>query len=689
MNPADEPQPPASVSPPDVSAPIEPSVPAAQPDRAGGAGSSPTGQLGQCGEIVGRLNTALLRLEQNAALLHPPPLADCEWYRLLRDKLLPQLRDDSFLVVAVVGGTNIGKSVIFNHLAGIRASSTSPLASGTKHPVCLVPPGFAERHDLAAVFPDFTLRPWSDSDDALEADDANLLFWRTSTDSPENLLVLDTPDIDSDARVNWDRADAIRRCADVLIAVLTQQKYNDAAVKQFFRQAAAEDRAVVVVFNQCQLPDDEDYWPLWLRTFCRETGIVPEVVYVAPSDRRAAEENRLTFHERPFSVKPSSEGTTDDTTPPAAETHGSAADERFHGRDLVSLGRELSVGRFDDIKLRTLRGSLEQLVDSEQGAPGWLRDVAQLSGRFESAGEILATEKLAELDRWPTVPTSVLVAEIRQWWQQNRTGWHKPLHGFFNAVGTGLMKPVQFVRNQVSGPPVPPLVEYRQQEWQAVLRAVNRAFERLQMLRELGNPLLQERLQRLLAGTTREDLLRRLESEHQSVDLDGEIRAVVSEQMNRFRQDSPSLYHLLHRVDQLAALGRPAVSVVLFATGFGPAGDAAAQLATETALQSVIHVAGDVAGGTAAATVGEAAVSRTVGEGAGRIEAHFRHMHQLLTARRLDWLLDRLNYHVWGELVAELQRGTAVARGENWQAVQECVEELRSAVTELSPPAVG
>ena len=48
-----------------------------------------------------------------------------------------------------------------------------------------------------------------------------------------NLVILDTPDVDSDAPVNWQRADAVRQAADVLVAVLTQQKYNDAAVKQF------------------------------------------------------------------------------------------------------------------------------------------------------------------------------------------------------------------------------------------------------------------------------------------------------------------------------------------------------------------------------------------------------------------------------------------------------------------------
>lgn len=67
---------------------------------------------------------------------------------------------------------------------------------------------------------------------------------------PPKLVLLDTPDVDSDAHVNWQRADIVRQAADVLIAVVTQQKYNDAAVKKFFRHAAAADKAIVLLFNQ-------------------------------------------------------------------------------------------------------------------------------------------------------------------------------------------------------------------------------------------------------------------------------------------------------------------------------------------------------------------------------------------------------------------------------------------------------
>ena len=113
---------------------------------------------------------------------------------------------------------------------------------------------------------------------------------------PPRLLLLDTPDIDSDAPVNWQLADIIRQASDVLIAVLTQQKYNDAAVKQFFRKAAEADKPIIVLFNQVDLVADREYWPLWLDTFAEEDGARPELVYVVPYDRRATATLELPFY---------------------------------------------------------------------------------------------------------------------------------------------------------------------------------------------------------------------------------------------------------------------------------------------------------------------------------------------------------------------------------------------------------
>ncbi|MBW3543767.1 MAG: GTPase domain-containing protein [Planctomycetes bacterium] len=632
-----------------------------------------TGRFRRFADSVERLARTLRDLERHARLLKVAPLHGREWYELLRQKLVPQLRDEAFLVVAVVGGTNIGKSVIFNHLAGCRASATSPLASGTKHPVCLVPPRFVEQHDLAAIFQGFRLLEWDRADAALEDRSEHCLFWRKSPQTPENLLVLDTPDIDSDAPVNWQRADHIRRCADVLIAVLTQQKYNDAAVKQFFRKAAAEDKAVIVVFNQCQLPEDDEYWPLWLGTFSRETGVEPEIVYVAPSDRRAAEANALGFYERDWKTAETARG-------------GGTVESDGEARDLAD---DLSRLKFAEIKLRTLRGSLKALVDADFGVPTYLREVDVAGGRFRSASEILSAEKLARLDSWPPVPNRLLVNEIREWWREQREGWSAKVHNFYNTLGTGLTWPFRIASKKLRGEQPEPWDVYRKREWSAILETVEKAYERLTMLRELGNPLLTERLDAVLGGTSRVELLRTLEAEHGKIDFEQELSELVVREMRTFRDESPRFYEFLKRLDKTAALVRPATSVVLFVVGVGPAGDAAAHAITDTALQTVIHTVGDVTGGTVAAAVGDTAISGTASSSMGYVEAKFRRLQAGFTARRVGWLIAALDRRLWGTLLEELATGAGVSESQPYREVQAALEILEKQLAATQPETVA
>jgi 50S ribosome-binding GTPase len=645
-----------------------------------------TGLFHNCSAATQRLLQSVTALERAAALLQGPPLAGEEWFELLRQKLIPQLTDDSFLVAAVVGGTNIGKSVIFNHLAGCKASATSPLASGTKHPVCLAPPGFAETHDLAAIFEGFSLREWRSKEEALQETGEHLLFWRSSDATPENLLVLDTPDIDSDALVNWQRADHVRRCADVLIAVLTQQKYNDAAVKQFFRRAAEEDKAVIVVFNQCLLPEDEEFWPVWLETFCRETGIEPEIVYVAPNDRRAAEENRLEFLEREWIVESRITEVADGTIGQSDKrTSGKSEYPKVRMSECPPLApsltnalmRDLAHLRFEDVKLRTLRGSLRQLLDEHNGVPGWLRELTVRSGRFESAAELLSSEKIARMDNWPSVPNAMLVTELRQWWQQQREGWAKNVHGFYNAVGNGLLWPFRFAKQKLlQAEPPPPFEHFRKLEWAEILKTVENVYDRLAVVSDSGHSLLAERLQPILAGEMRSRLLQTLEAEYAAIDLGEQLRETVHAEMQTFREESPKLYGFFKKLDKTAAAVRPATSVVLFLVGAGPGGDAAAHVITDSALQTVVHVAGDVAGGAVAAAVGDQAVSGTAASGLGYIEAKFRKLHAAFTARRLEWLLERLRTHLWGTLLEELAAGATIRQTEEYQAVESALADL-------------
>lgn len=612
--------------------------------------------LREVAQTMTAIKQAADRLAVRSKLLDLPDLAQAEWYQLITQKLLPQLNDSSYLIVAVVGGTNIGKSVIFNHLCNLKASATSPLASGTKHPTCLVPSRLAKPEILQSIFGEFELQQSENADDALKQTDQDYLFWREYSQGPDNLLLLDTPDIDSDAEVNWARADKVRRAADVLIAVLTQQKYNDAAVKKFFRIAAQEDKAVLVVFNQCLLPEDDQYWPIWLETFCHETGVSPEFVYVAPHDRKAAEENQLPFFQRNWPAKQNPSQT-----------------EQSSPRNLM---QDISKLRFEEIKLRSLRGAIAALQDEHTGIPHYLSEIRQRAGVHGDAWERL-TERLREINvNWPRIPNRVIIAEIRSWWKEQRTGWESSVHGFYDIIGKGIMWPVRKLRGIDPEDSTSWIEEYRHQEWMIIQQQLSDIYDRLDSLSTHGNPVLAPRLNQLLSGNSREETIEKLHQAQRESLLDQELEQLIHQQMTTFREERSDWYRLLKRLDSVAAAARPAVSIALFATGFGPVGNAVMPAMTETAMQAAFQVAGDVTAGTVTAAVGETAITSGASTSMGYLEAWFFQLHRAFIETRKNWLLEQLQKHLWSTLLEDLSLASQTPQSSEYADLEQQLSRL-------------
>jgi len=603
---------------------------------------------------VKRLYHALANLEGEAAAVGVAPPKGEEWFALLQHKLLAQLEAPPLLVVAVVGGTNIGKSVVFNHLAGEMASAVSPLAAGTRHPVCLAPDGFDDESALARLFEGFHLRRWQSALDPLADGAEHLLFWRMGANVPARLLLLDTPDIDSDATVNWQRADQVRQSADVLVAVLTQQKYNDAAVKQFFRTAAEADKVVVVAFNQCDLADDLDYWPQWLDTFTSETGARPELVYVVPYDRRAAGELRLGFH----NVGPHGR------TPPG---------------EASSLRDELGRLHFDAIKIRTFEGAIGRVLDAERGAAGYLARLRRASGEFASAAAALSTADMARVN-WPSLPAPLVVDEIRHWWDFSRSGWSRQIHGFYRSLGQGVIWPVRSAWRAINGPGSEPLANFHAREREAILESVQKLLDELDRLARVGNDTLRPRLERLLGGASRATLLERVAAAHAELPaLDDRYRSFVRDELDRWGRENPRAISWLRSLDHVLALARPAVTVSLAISGWivagGVVGHAAAHVAGHTAgnLATEAAIAGGIAGG------GEAMVTVT-GEGVKQAAARlFRRLQTRYAELRAAWLAGWLERELLGELLAELRRGALAPESAAVREVEAALEALGGA----------
>ncbi|MEM9701841.1 MAG: hypothetical protein AAF907_05300, partial [Planctomycetota bacterium] len=534
---------------------------------------------------------------------------------------------------------------------------SSKFASGTKHPTCLAPRGFTENCRLEDVFPGFVPVPLDEDDGeaALRADDRDLLFWAERDEVPANLLLLDTPDVDSDAPVNWERAAKIRTAADVLLAVLTEQKYNDAAVVRFFREAGGAavhgaDAAVAVVFNQVHLPDDEAFWPTWVGTFAERTGIDPDLLFLAPHDAEAAGALNLPFYHRTWPARENETG---------AQPTNSAGGE--------SLRRALSELHFDEVKLRTLAGAVDRLANPSDGVPAWLAEVRDAAGRFAAAGEHLMGELTDSKAKWPPVPAAAMVEEVRDWWRGRRTGVTKTVADAYGAIGGLLAQPFRAMSRQVRGPASPPLDNYANAEFALFRRAVERLFGQLESLRET-DPVLAPKLKAILGGAPRSELLERLRTDHAACDLEGELAKLVRTEMDAMLINNPRAGRWLRTLDAAAVMGRPALTVGLLGTGV---------IGTEMAAAGITVVADTLVGGAAVAA-GEAA-----GAGAGtltmKVNAKVARIERRFAESRRAWLERWVRDALLGPLVSDVAHAAALPASEAFAAVDQALTELRAA----------
>jgi hypothetical protein len=207
-------------------------------------------------------------------------------------------------------------------------------------------------------------------------------------------------------------------------------------------------------------------------------------------------------------------------------------------------------------------------------------------------------------------------------------------------------------------------------------------YEKLTFVAQLGNDVLRPRLDRILAGAPRAAVLSEIAAAHKQVDFEQVLNQMVSAELVDFRTASPGHYEFFRKLDQAAAAARPVTSVVLFLTGFAPVGHALTPVITDTALQGIFHVAGDVAGGTISAALGDAVISGGAATGAGYLEAKFRRMHSAFAAGRAAWLAEQLGRHVLGALPQEIQRAAGLSEHPSFRAANTAIHDLRKLLHE-------
>jgi hypothetical protein len=518
---------------------------------------------------IADLAGAVSRLKAEATPLGVPTPAPTAWHANLFQKLFPQVTEAPYLVVAIAGGTNIGKSTMFNHLVGFPASRVHPDATQTRHPVCLLPQGFSLCHRLERVFPAFELGAWTSEDDAVSDGPSNCLIYREdpSGAQPSNLVLLDTPDVDGAIPVNWDRARLISHAADVLIAVLTQQKFNDAAVRRFFREASDSDKAVLVIFNMVEWPEDRDHCLRWLETFCRGTGTKPSHAYAVPRDRLAARENRLDFF-------PLSEGSTDPRS------------------DLAEL-------RFTEIKIRSVRGSLRQMLEPREGLPAYLAELRALAEENREARQIIHDTVQLRLEA-PALPGHIVTGEIWRWLEPRRTRFDRAVHKFYGKLGSLVVRLLPGRRD-----PTRDEADYMSAEQALLTRALEEIYTKLELVERAAKPVLRGELQPVLSGTERQRAFEELQTQIAATPLlTDAYRQAIAAKLERFEADHPRMMRAIEWGLVATAVIRPAISIGMFG-----AADLMAHTAFHVGTHSIVQIAVDVAAGAAGAAGSEGAIA--------------------------------------------------------------------------------
>lgn len=350
-----------------------------------------------------------------------------EWIDLLEYKLAPNLGIDPCLVVAIAGGTNTGKSTVYNLLLEHDVSPVRLTAAATCRPVLAASPRRAQEFSAGRLLSAFRALPLTDPNAIIDGNSPKNALYITATDRlPEQFVLLDTPDIDSIDLANWEIADHIRAAGDVVVAVLTGEKYKDVRVVEFFRAARAAGRRILPLMNKANPANDFATARTQLREFAQDIGLEHAHSFAIPHDFTLSE----NFAHRDIAAL---EG-----TPPLFDY-------------LASLDAA-------EIKEHVYRDTLRHFA---REAEGFLGEVKKAAAELQAAERAVAQIAQAAAQHYEPKPGAQIGAVMLEFVHSKRGVFGKAIgtasKGFLNLSSAGARYLSRaLLKRDVLGPPPPP-----------------------------------------------------------------------------------------------------------------------------------------------------------------------------------------------------------------------------------------